>query len=116
MKSLLFLLLFASQAMAQTEIGWDQGLSRSRIFVVEADDHFADVCFENRISSGYYIHTKKLVFKDVEIMVTLEHTTPAEIPDTVIVNPPIGFIAIPETIIVNEFETGCVRIEEQLLG
>ena len=115
MKSLLFLLLFASQAMAQTEIGWDQGLSRSRIFVVEADDHFADVCFENRISSGDYIHSKKLVFKGVEITVNFGHKT-SEVPDTVVVNPPIGFIAIPETMIVNEFETGCVRIEEQLLG
>lgn len=112
--SLIFILL-ASQVLAQTESGWDAGSSRSRVFVVPGDRHFADVCFENKISSSLITHLEKLVFKDVEINILVEHSKFKE-PDRITVYPINGFNVIPGTIVVKEFETGCVRIEEQLLG
>lgn len=112
--SLIFI-LFASQVLAQTESGWDTGSSRSRVYVVPGDDHFADVCFENKISSSFVTHLEKLVFKDVKISILIEHSKFKE-PDRMTVSPINGFNVIPETIVVKEFETGCIRIEEQLLG
>ena len=111
----LICMLLASQASAQTESGWDAGSSRSRVYVVPGDGHFADVCFENKISSSLITHLEKLVFKGVEMNVLIEHSKFKE-PDRMTVSPINGFNVIPETIVVKEFETGCVRIEEQLLG
>ena len=112
--SLIFILL-ASQVFSQTESGWDVGSSRSRVFVIPGDKHFADVCFENKISSSLITHLEKLVFKGVEINVLIEHSKFKE-PDRMTVSPIDGFNVIPETIVVKEFETACIRIEEQLLG
>ena len=112
--SLIFILL-ASQVFSQTESGWDVGSSRSRVFVVPGEKHFADVCFENKISSSLITHLEKLVFKGVEINVLIEHSKFKE-PDRMTVSPIDGFNVIPETIVVKEFETACIRIEEQLLG
>lgn len=111
----LICMLLSSQAFAQTESGWDAGSSRSRVFVVPGEKHFADVCFENKISSSLITHPEKLVFKGVEINVLVEHSKFKE-PDRITVSPIDGFNVIPETIVVKEFETSCIRIEEQLLG
>jgi hypothetical protein len=108
-------ILLASQVLAQTESGWGVGSSRSRVFVIPGDKHFADVCFENKISYSFITHLEKLVFKDVEINALIEHSKLRE-PDRMTVSPIDGFNVIPETIIVKEFETVCIRIEEQLLG
>lgn len=108
-------LALTGNALAQTEEFWGDAGDYSRVYIVPGEDHFADVCFDNTIGPSMNFQTFKLTLDGLDVNIFMEHES-LEKPDRMTVRPPNGFIAVPESIIVQEYKSGCIRIEEALMG
>jgi hypothetical protein len=82
----------------------------------EGDFHWADVIFKNRLAYGPATPTEYHFEFDGKVVYVYFQGGNGDVPDTLSVIPPDGYIAIPSEITVEENEEGLIQIFPALLG
>lgn len=97
----------------------DKGETPMHISVVrppEGELHFADVHIHNRLVFAFFQHDRyDFVIKD-EIVTIIGEPRSGDEPDTFTVLPPAGYIAIPNSVTLDEGANAIIKIYPNLLG
>jgi len=107
--------LYTVPAISQTEESWGYDANKSKVYVVAGENNFADVCFENRLTVSAATKSFLFNFQGVSISAWIYFDWD-DAPDVLVVIPPVGYTVDVLELSVDENTTGCIKIEEMLLG
>ncbi len=113
----LLLALWPSWAGAQTSHAWgdgDTGPCRVEIRPC-AGDCAAEIVFANRLVVGPGVVEATLALPGLTVAVRVD-TERQDVPDVLVVTPPVGFYADPPSLIVGEGETAIIRVRPVPVG
>lgn len=112
--SFVLVLISTNVAYAQSIYDWGNSDSISSVSIEESDGIEAAILFDNKLSLSTNVVKFSLDFRGNFYDIMIVHGDGTE-PDTIFVVPPNGYIAVPESLSVEDNSVGVIEIH-QLLG